>query len=181
MSGVGGPEAFAAGGVEVAVRPPLGVACPAAELVLLEEGGSPAAVAPVGACVGAAVLAGVTVRCAVRLCVAGAETTIFSAGAPPEPEPERSGGRCTVPESSSSAIAAAPRRSGSTGAATRRAIAQIARPIPPSLADNGPIPLPGLPFFRAGGRDIRNPFGRQPGRAADLRSFRGIIPEACGG
>jgi pimeloyl-ACP methyl ester carboxylesterase len=44
-----------------------------------------------------------------------------------------------VPESSSKAIAAAPSRSGITGAATRRAIAQTSRPLPRSLADTGPF------------------------------------------
>jgi hypothetical protein len=87
-------------------------------------------------CVGAAAFVCVTARWCVRW-TAGGETTTFSVGAALEPAPARIGGRCTVPESRIRAIAAAPRSSGITGAATRRAITQIASHLPPSLADTG--------------------------------------------
>jgi hypothetical protein len=64
----------------------------------------------------------------------GAETTTVSAGGG-DPERDPIGGRLTVPESRSSAIAAAPSSSGTIGAATVRAITQIARPLPRSSAD----------------------------------------------
>jgi hypothetical protein len=74
---------------------------------------------------------------------AGGETTTFSAGAALEPGPERTGGRRTVPESSSKAIAAAPSSSGITGVATRRAITHIAPHFSRSLADTGlSLPFP---------------------------------------
>lgn len=86
----------------------------------------------------ACVLGSVVVPCFVRWTGAGADTTTFSLGADLGPvEPDWIGGRCTVPESRSSAIAAAPRSRGIRGAATRRATTQIASNFPPSLADTG--------------------------------------------
>lgn len=70
----------------------------------------------------------------------GGETTTFAGGGGGGMARDPIGGRCTVPESSSSAIAAAPRRSGSSGTATRRAITQIPRTVSRSAAGNGPFP-----------------------------------------
>ena len=87
-------------------------------------------------------------RCA---CVAGgggdgtATLAAGGEGAPepgPEPEPipidRRWAGRLPVPESRIRAIAAPPSTSATSGGPARRASAQIARPLPRSLADNGP-------------------------------------------
>jgi DNA-3-methyladenine glycosylase I len=63
----------------------------------------------------------------------GDVTTIFSGGGDAGREP--TGGRCTVPESRSSAIAAAPRSSGIRGAATRRAATHSASHLVRSSAD----------------------------------------------
>jgi hypothetical protein len=70
---------------------------------------------------------------------ADGETTTFAAGGAVLREPMD--GKCTVPESNSSAIAPAPSRTGTTAAATRRAIAQIPGPLSRSSADNGRSPL----------------------------------------
>ena len=81
-------------------------------------------------------------------------------------------GRCAVPESRSSAIAAAPRSSGISGAAARRAATPTASHFVRSLADTG-LSSPsrtGLP--RPSLRDTRNPIGRQPAYGADVRCFR---------
>jgi hypothetical protein len=103
------------------------------ELVDVAEAVEPLAVA---LCVCA--LGDVAAPCFVRGAGAGADTTTFSAGADLGPvEPDWIGGRCTVPESRSRAIAAAPRSRGIRGAATRRATTQIASNFPPSLADTG--------------------------------------------
>lgn len=124
---------------------------------------TPELVVPVAGDVGAAVFAGATARWCVRW-TAGGETTTFSAGAAPEPAPARIGGRWTVPESSSRSIAAAPRSSGITGAATRRAITQMATHFPLSLADTGLfLPFPGTGLPRPWHRDTRDPLGRQAG------------------
>jgi hypothetical protein len=101
---------------------------------------------------------------------AGVATTTFSAGAALGPEPIA--GRCTVPESSSSAMAAAPSRSGNTGAATRLAITQIERALPRSSAATGPPPPSRMGLPRPHSRDTRNPTAHQPGRVADVRCFR---------
>jgi hypothetical protein len=103
------------------------------ELVAVAEAVEPLAA---GLCV--CVLGGVVVPCFVRGAGAGADTTTFSAGADLGPvEPDWIGGRCTVPESRSRAMAAAPRSRGIRGAATRRATTQIASNFPASLADTG--------------------------------------------
>lgn len=68
---------------------------------------------------------------------AGDDTTTLSGGGEDERAPDPIGGRCTVPESRSSAIAAAPSSSGISGAATARAAAHSASNFPPSLADTG--------------------------------------------
>jgi hypothetical protein len=95
----------------------------------------------VGACTGGAG-GGTTVLCGFGLPADG-DTTTFAAGgavscAPPD-------GKCTVPDRSSSAIAAAPSRSGIASATTGRAIAQIPLPLSRSSAGNGPFPPPGSP------------------------------------
>jgi hypothetical protein len=98
-----------------------------------------------GTCTGGAtVVAGVTVLCGFARWPLGDETMTFAAGGAVLRVPIA--GRCTVPESSSSAIAAAPSKSGITGAATRRAIAQLPRPLSCSSAGNGRSPLPVLAF-----------------------------------
>lgn len=110
------------------------------EEVVLELVDVAEAVEPLAAELCVCVLGGVVVPCVVRWAEggAGADTTTFSAGADLGPvEPDWIGGRCTVPESRSRAIAAAPRSRGISGAATRRAITQIASTFPPSLADTG--------------------------------------------
>jgi hypothetical protein len=128
---------------------------------------TPEVVVPVARRVCAALFVGcATVRWCVRW-TAGGETTTFSAGAALEPAPARIGGRCTVPESRSRAVAAAPRSSGITGAATRRAITQIASHFPLSLADTGlsSPSLDGPPSALAQGY-------KKPGRTATRVSGR---------
>src|SRR5207244_5111519 len=67
----------------------------------------------------------------------GDETTTFSGGGEAERAPID--GRCTVPESRSSAIAAEPMSSGISGAATRRAAAQTASHFARLLADTASL------------------------------------------
>lgn len=75
----------------------------------------------------------------------GDDTTTFSGGGGElERLPAPLDGMCTVPESRSRVIAAAPRSSAASGIATRRASTQIAPQLPRSLADTGPS-LPPLP------------------------------------
>jgi DNA-3-methyladenine glycosylase I len=107
--------------------------------------------------------------------VEGDDTTTFSGGGEAEREPID--GRCTVPESRSRAMAAAPRSSAITGTATRRAITQIPRQLPRSLADTGRSPFPPLSPSPTLARDTRNRIGHQPGYGADVRCFRGIISD----
>jgi hypothetical protein len=123
-----------------------------AELCPLDGGVTPTTLDPpvvdgttvVGAVEGAG--AGAIDRWCACLPFADADTTIFSGGGDGEPERVPVDGRCTVPESRSRAIAAAPSRSATSGTATRRAITQVPRAVPRSLADTGPSPFPNLPF-----------------------------------
>jgi hypothetical protein len=104
-------------------------------------------------------------------CPAGGDhTTTFSGGGVAEREPID--GRCTVPESRSSAIAAAPRSRGVSGAATRRAITQIARPLPRSSTDTGLLPLPPWAIPDPGSEIAGNRIGRQPGCGGYVGCFR---------
>jgi len=133
---------------------------------------TPELVVPVAGGVGAAVFAGATARWCVRW-TAGGETTTFSAGAELEPAPARIGGRCTVPESRSRAIAAAPRSSGIRGAATRRATTQIASHFPLSLADTGlSLPFAGRASLGLGTGIQETRSDGNPGYGADVRCFR---------
>ena len=101
---------------------------------------------------------------------AGDETTTFSGGGEVERDPIV--GRCAVPESSSSAIAAAPMSSGISRAAARRAAAPTASHFSRSLADTASfLPFPDGPP-RPSSTNTRNPIGRQPGYGPDVRCFR---------
>jgi hypothetical protein len=150
--------------------PPVAACCGAAA-AWVGDVLTPELVVPVAGDVGAAVFAGATARWCVRW-TAGGETMTFSAGAEVEPAPARIGGRCTVPESRSRAIAAAPRSSGIRGAATRRATTQIASHFPLSLADTGlsSPSLDGPPSALAQG--YKKPGRTATGYGADVRCFR---------
>jgi hypothetical protein len=167
-TGGGGPALRAAGrglGVEACLAVLVGAG---AELVRLAEAGTIAGVLPLTRAAGGRA----TVRWCVRWLAAGGDTTTFSAGAGLEPEPDRIGGRRTVPESRSSAIAAAPRASGITGAATRRTSTHNASHFPRSLADTGLFSPSRTSLTRPWPRDTRNAAGRQPAAEPTLRCFR---------
>jgi hypothetical protein len=184
---VGAPEPLPPLGVGVVVGsfPPLEGWCPV-RLTGLVAGWPalgveppPAATGAVGAGVGAGAILDGTTRWCARLVVGDEGTMTFSVGAELAgggPEPDRVGGRRTVPpESRIRAIAAPPRMSAASGAPATRAIARNPRPFPCSSADTGPFPLPRLALPRPAPeiqefRSDSNP-GPEPRFAVSVESF----------
>jgi hypothetical protein len=140
----------------------------------------------------AAEAGGATGRCGARLPAGGGTTTLAAGGEPGpsgEPGPGGVGRTCTVPESRSTATAAAPARNGSTTTAARRAIratCQITEQPAPLGTSRLPklraacgllwpapaVPLPRYSFLslaqrykkpNRGSRRIRAPWAQFPG------------------
>ena len=100
----------------------------------------------------------------------GEDTTTFGGGGVPEWDPVD--GMCRVPESSSSAIAAAPSRIAISGAATRPPVIQSPRPLPRSSPDTV---LPS-PRFADPSPDLPQRYKKRGRTATGVRSRRSLFP-----
>jgi hypothetical protein len=107
--------------------------------VAAAPGAAGGGVAGVGDAPGAAAV------CGVCLLVTGGATTIFASGGEANREPGATEGTRTVPESSRTAIAAAPMMSATAAAAPARATARAWLPLRLWSADTGPTPFPDNP------------------------------------